>query len=171
MTRKLCAVCRAIAATVIFWGCAQSREVSTPSGPPRGMPAHERLPLLDTIPICVIRGDSLDLVSAVIVRETGDTLVDGVPFSQRYANVSPPYAASAAWFAENQPINFGGRWYYGGNHPPQTISRDLLALVGHYSDVPIYAEMGDSLPEILYVPIRPGCVFQSYIGIQSGPGL
>lgn len=143
-------------------GCMQSTVPAQPNA------AQQIVEQADSVSICVIERDTLQMIRAAIVGDK-DTIVSGTPFSQRYPAVSPPYATGASWFSQNHPIRRNGRWYYGGNHPQQIISVELLERIGHHNGVPIFSEVGDSIPEIIYVPIRPGCVFQSYIGIHSRP--
>lgn len=40
-----------------------------------------------------------------------------------------------------------------------------LARVGEYGGVPLFVDVGDPArpPEIVYVPVRPGCEFQAYM--------
>lgn len=120
-------------------------------------------------PLCVLEHGLLRDVIVEIVPDNGDTLVDGRRFSDVFPTNSPPYATGALWFIRNGPLRFKRRLYHGGNHPPQVIASNLLQNVGSYEGVPLFAEAGDSIPEIIYIPLRPGCVFQSYIGIQLGP--
>lgn len=157
------------AALMIAVSCTQTPGVNTDPVP--GNSAQVIVPAADSVAICVIERDTLRMIRAAIVWETKDTVVAGMPFAERYPATSPPYATGATWFAQNHPIRFQNRWYYGGNHPPQIISIELLARIGHHYGVPIFSEVGDSVPEIIYVPLRPGCVFQSYIGIHSRPDI
>jgi hypothetical protein len=120
------------------------------------------------LPICVVDHDSLLMVRAMIVPGTNDTIVGDRKFSDLYPTVSPPYATGSDWHRNNASILFRGRRYHGGNHPPQAIQPELLHHVGAHNNVPIFVEVGDTLPEILYLPVQPGCIFQSYIGIHSG---
>jgi hypothetical protein len=34
--------------------------------------------------------------------------------------------------------------------------------VGDHMGVPVFAEMGQTRPDVIYVPVRPGCEFQPY---------
>lgn len=157
------------AALVLGSGCVQIPPVNTSTARAQVNTTQPVGPPGDSVSICVIERDTLRLVRAVIVRETRDTIVAGRPFAEVYPPVSPPYASGSTWFSQNEPIRLKSRWYYGGNHPPQRISPELLEPIGHHHGVPYFAEAGDTIPEIIYVPVRPGCVFQSYIGIQTRP--
>jgi hypothetical protein len=124
---------------------------------------------VNDISICVVDHDSLLMVQAAILPGTNDTVVGGRKFSDLYPAVSPPYATGSDWYPRNASILFRGSRYHGVDHPPQAIRSELLQHVGDHEKVPIFVEVGDTLPEILYLPVRPGCIFQSYIGIHSGP--
>lgn len=118
--------------------------------------------------ICVVDHGSLRVVQAAILPATNDTMVGNRKFSDLFPTVSPPYATGSDWYPRNASILFSGRRYHGVDHPPQLIQPELLQHVGAHENVPIFVEVGDTLPEILYLPVRPGCIFQSYIGIHSG---
>jgi hypothetical protein len=123
----------------------------------------------DTIQICVVEGRTLRLIRAVHRPETGDTLVDGISFSQRYPAHAPPYAQGAAWFERQSPIRLGG-WLYEASTPARFIDAELLRPLNlHHLDTPLFAAADDPLPEIIYIPVRPGCIFQSYVGLRFGP--
>lgn len=151
----------AIVISVVTVGCGgrTTGNHTTTGGGFRAQPTND-------VSICVVDHDSLLVVRAAIVPGSNDTLAGDRKFSDLFPTVSPPYATGSDWYPRNRSILFRERRYYGGNHPPQAIEPELLQRVGDHEKVPIFSEVGDTLPETLYLPVRPGCIFQSYIGIQ-----
>jgi hypothetical protein len=37
-----------------------------------------------------------------------------------------------------------------------------VARAGDFQGVPIFAEAGQARPDVIYLPVRPGCEFQPY---------
>lgn len=79
------------------------------------------------------------------------------------------YAEGAPWFTNHERIILRGRGYYGGDYPERHIDPDLLYQVGSRESVPLFAEKGDTVPATIYVPVRIGCIFLTYGGIDAGP--
>jgi hypothetical protein len=131
----------------------------------------EHMAAQDTLQICVIEGHTLRLIRAVHRPEAGDTLVDGLPFSERYPPHAPPYAQGALWFQRQSPIRLGG-WLYEASTPGRFIAPELLRPlnVSHF-ETPLFAGADDTLPATIYIPVRPGCIFQSYLGLRFGPAV
>jgi hypothetical protein len=125
----------------------------------------------DTFQVCVVEGHSLRLIRAVHGPGAGDTLVGGRPFSERYPAHAPPYAQGATWFQHHTPIRLGG-WLYEASTPGRFIAPELLRPlnVSHF-ETPLFAAADDTLPAIIYIPVRPGCIFHSYLGIRLGPAV
>jgi len=73
------------------------------------------------------------------------------------------YAESAPWFINNEPLPFMGRRYvkYG---LPRVLGTTDVHGVGTINGVPMFAEHAANAdhPEVIYVPVRPGCEFQPY---------
>jgi len=118
--------------------------------------------------VCVVQGDSLRLLPATHSLGSGDTLVSGVAFRRAYPETYPPYIERAAWYQAHQPIQYGGRRYV-ANHPPQTISPELLRFISRYEGVPVFRAADDrsTPPLYIYLPVRPGCVFQPFTAASS----
>lgn len=128
--------------------------------PARGAPSAGA----DSVRVCVLVGDSLREVPAAVDAATGDTLVGG---GQRFRDAHPSgtgYAESAEWYIASSPMVLGGRRYekFG---LPRVARPELLAPAGRHEGVPLFAEAGAAArpPEVYYVPVRPGCVFQPYL--------
>jgi hypothetical protein len=95
---------------------------------------------------------------------TGDTLVEG---GRRFRDAYPAgegYAAGVNWYIAHSPMVVGGRRYekFG---LLRVLQPGLLAPAGRHEGVPLFAEAGAAArpPEVYYVPVRPGCVFQPYM--------
>jgi hypothetical protein len=94
--------------------------------------------------------------------QTGDTTVDGRPFSEVFPPDPPGYAAAAPWMVLNEPIRLRGNRYvkYG---QPRVLGPGEVERAGEYQGTPLFREAGESGdPVILYIPVLPGCVFQPY---------
>jgi len=104
-----------------------------------------------------------------VTRSTnGDALADGVPFGNAYPSSYPPYVATAPWYVTGEFVRFGQR-VYGRNDPPQEIASELLRFVGRYRGVPVFKVADEETvpPTIIYLPVRPGCVFQPLSAVEG----
>jgi hypothetical protein len=45
---------------------------------------------------------------------------------------------------------------------PRVLGVNEVTRMGEFQGVPLFAEAGQSRPEVVYVPVRPGCEFQPY---------
>jgi hypothetical protein len=128
-----------------------------PPPPPPPNPMRE-------IRVCVVENGALREVTAMYNTQTGDTTVNG----QRIP-ATTGYAAGAAWFINNEAITVMNRRYvrYG---LPRVLGVNEVSRVGEYQGVSLFAEAGAAgTPEVLYVPVRPGCEFQPYqLEIKAG---
>jgi hypothetical protein len=117
-----------------------------------------------TVRICVVEGGALTEVEARYNQNTGDTTtMDGRRFGEAYPT-GAQYAASAPWYINNEPVTFNGRRYvkYG---LPRVLGTTEITRAGELQGVPVFAETGGATPpEVIYVPVRPGCEFQPYQG-------
>jgi hypothetical protein len=117
-------------------------------------------PALQTIRVCAIEDGALQEVLAQYNPVTGDTLVNGRLFRTAHPT-GPQYADGAVWYAENQPITLRGLRYVKYGLPRVLGVLDLVPLA-EYRGLRVFAEAGASNPEVVYVPVRPGCEFQPY---------
>jgi len=73
------------------------------------------------------------------------------------------YAESATWFVNSEPVTFMGRRYvkYG---LPRVLGTGDVHAAGTVQGVTVFAEHAANAehPEVIYVPVRPGCEFQPY---------
>ena len=59
------------------------------------------------------------------------------------------------WYTGDGPIHFDGRrWFLNGAR--RVVSQELLRRVGSLGRVPVYAESGSGIPDVLYVAVGPG---------------
>jgi hypothetical protein len=112
------------------------------------------------IQVCVVQDGNLTNVSVQYNPTTGDTTVNGQPFATAHPT-GAQYAANAPWYIENQPLVFQRRRLvkYG---LPRVLGVTEVTRVGEYMGVPLFAEPGQTRPDVVYVPVRPGCEFQPY---------
>ncbi|MBW3571943.1 MAG: hypothetical protein KY467_12640, partial [Gemmatimonadetes bacterium] len=79
------------------------------------------------------------------------------------------YAAGATWYINNEPIMVNGRRYvrYG---LPRVLGVNEVTRTAEYQGVPVFVEAGaQGTPEVLYIPVRPGCEFQPYqLEVKAG---
>jgi hypothetical protein len=143
------------------------------SYPPAPAPARSNLPGVDQLDrvrgqVCVVVGDSIRMITVTRSPTTGDTLADGVPFMDAHPASNPPYA-DEAWYRAHEPVRFAGH-PYARNHPPQEIPGRLLRLAGKYEGISIFKAMDERAnpPSYIYLPLRPGCVFQPLSIVTSG---
>ncbi len=128
---------------------------------------EERPPAAGTATtLCLSTGDGIE----VVLTPAGDTLVgpSRTPMSELRPAVvlAGVYAANLMWFESGEPITFEQRSY---DRSGVAVGLDCgdIRQVGEHLAVPVFALGTDgALPEILYVPVRPG-VWQPY---ARGPG-
>jgi hypothetical protein len=128
-------------------------------------PAMQVTPVRE-IRVCVVENGMLREMTASYNVQTGDTTVNGQPFSRM---PTAGYAAGAAWFIDNEAITVMDRRYvrYG---LPRVLGVNEVSRTAEYQGVPVFAEAGAAgTPEVLYVPVRPGCEFQPYqLEVKAG---
>jgi hypothetical protein len=115
-----------------------------------------------------VQGGALTEVTARYNTASGDTTYQGRPFSQAFP-ATTGYAAGATWYINNEPITVNGRRYvrYG---LPRVLGVSEVTRSADYQGVTVFAEAGATgTPEVLYVPVRPGCEFQPYqLEVKAG---
>jgi hypothetical protein len=128
-------------------------EVITPPPPP---PAG---PTMTDIQVCVVQDGNLVNVPAQY-SSAGDTTVNGQPFGTVHP-MGAQYAGNATWYINNEPVMFQNRRFvkYG---LPRVLGVNEVTRVGEFQGVSLFAETGQTRPDVVYVPVRPGCEFQPY---------
>jgi hypothetical protein len=130
-----------------------------PPPPPPPPPAPET-PQTQDIQVCVLQNGQLANVTATYNTTRGDTTVNEQPFATVFP-VTGEYAANATWFINNTPITFQNRRFvkYG---LPRVLGVGEVTGVGEFQGTPVFAEAGQTRPDVVYVLVRPGCEFQPY---------
>lgn len=115
--------------------------------------------------VCVLSAGHLREVEVRYDVTTGDSATaQGRPFSEAYP-VDSSYAAVHRWFVEGEMLPIAGREFplekYG---LPRLIRVHEVERFGVYRGVPVFVEAGTaaSVPDVVYLPVRPGCEFQPY---------
>ncbi len=129
--------------------------------PPPVIETPPAAPIMQEIQVCVLQQDgSLANVPAMYNPTAGDTTVNGQPFATAYP-MNAMYAANATWFINNEPVMFQNRRFvkYG---LPRVLGVNEVTRVGDFQGVPVFAEAGQTRPDVIYVPVRSGCEFQPY---------
>ncbi len=149
-----------VTALSAFAACATGTAARDDAPPPPPEPASASPPIQRAISVCRVEGGQLVQSTATIDVATGDTTwaPPGEP-----AGTPASYAAGTPWFIRNEPITVAGSSYvkYG---TPRVVPGEDLVRAGEFGGVPLFTD--DPLPrppEVLYVPFRPGCVFQLYM--------
>jgi hypothetical protein len=117
---------------------------------------------VDPVTYCVVRNGRLEWVE-VEISFKGDTVWRGTPIAQAFPTDST-YALNAAWYRDNEPIAVGaGRYVKYGL--PRILTPTDVEPVADYHGVTVFAEpdMDPRRPEVIYLPVRPGCELQPYM--------
>ncbi|HEX2188599.1 MAG TPA: hypothetical protein VHG51_06850, partial [Longimicrobiaceae bacterium] len=126
--------------------------------PPPPPPAP---PAVQTIRVCVVEGTALREVDATYDPATGDTMAAGRPFAAAHP-AAAGYAAGATWYVDNEPVQFMNRRYVKFGLPRVVAPADV-ARIGEHRGVGVFADASATgAPDVVYVPVRPGCEFQPY---------
>jgi hypothetical protein len=137
--------------------------VVAPPPPPEPMPVPTPEPVeqVNTINVCVIDNGQLREVQAQYNVTRGDTTVNGTPFSSAFPATSG-YAAGATWYINSDAITIGNQRYVKFGLP-RVVGVSDVTRIGEYQGVGVFAEPGATrTPDIIYIPVRPGCEFQPY---------
>jgi hypothetical protein len=133
--------------------------VVPPVAPPPPPP-----PVVETqaIRVCVVEGTGLREVEAMYNPATGDTMVAGQPFATAFPATTPTYAAGATWYINNEPVQFQNRRYVRFGLPRVVAPTDV-ARIGEYQGTSVFGDAtATGTPDVIYIPVRPGCEFQPY---------
>jgi hypothetical protein len=133
---------------------AETRPVRTP--PPLSSPIIE-----PWVNYCFVRDGRLESVTADLLAG-GDTVYGGMPISKAFPTDST-YALNAGWYRDSEPIAFArGRYVKYGL--PRILGTTDVVPTGTFRGVTLFVEAGMSRvrPEVIYIPVQPGCEFQPY---------
>jgi hypothetical protein len=111
---------------------------------------------------CVVQNGALSSVTAQYNPASGDTTYNGQPIGTAFP-ATEGYAGGATWYINSEPVTFNGRRYvkYG---LPRVLGTTEVTSVGTNQGVSVFAEPSANAqrPDVIYVPVRPGCEFQPY---------
>ncbi len=148
----------------LMFGMAEPPMVAvTPPPMPPEVPMAPTPPADDvrSIRVCVVEGGMLREVEAMYDATRGDTTAMGRPFGQAYPSMTG-YAAGAPWYINNDAMDFGGSRYVKFGLP-RVVGVTEVARLGEFQGVSVFAEPGATgTPDVVYVPVRPGCEVQAY---------
>jgi hypothetical protein len=89
-------------------------------------------------------------------------LRDGATYRPLASGIPRAYAAAAEWFRSGEEIRQYGRRYR-KHGPLRAVPEASLTLGAPHQGVPVFLDRRDTeRPAVLYIPVRPGCVFQPY---------
>jgi hypothetical protein len=159
-----------VAALALGGACAHKPSVAPTPAPPPPPSAAERYAALPDTAVCVVdrttrRG--LRLLEGKVESE-GHVVVLVSGRIQKLESLHPVtaaagYAARESWAISGDPLNVQGRRYEKVG-PERLIPYDQLQRADDYRAVPLFADPKDPAPpRALYLPLRPGCVFQPYV--------
>ena len=138
--------------------------------PPPPPPAPAPMPEMRSVRVCVVEGGQLREVDAMVDPATADTTVDGRRFSDVYPSTIG-YAGGQDFFIRNEPITVN-RTRYVKFGLTRIVPASALAPAGTYQGVTVFRDAsGTGTPEVLYVPVRSGCEFQTYQREQAVRGV
>ena len=120
-------------------------------------------PLWRELRVCVMEEGMPRHVQMLYNPMTGDSVIDGRPFAEVHP-VTPAFAADKDWYVQNELVVLDGRRFVKYGRTRILGPGRVVPLGTAYRGVPVYTEAGDhAFPAaVLYVPVRPGCEFQSY---------
>jgi hypothetical protein len=129
--------------------------------PPAVLPPPPAAPEMQAIRVCVVEGTALREVEAMYNPATGDTMVAGQAFAMAYPATSG-YAAGGTWYINNEPVTINGRRYVKFGLP-RVVGVNEVTRTGEYQGVGVFTESSATgTPDVVYIPVRPGCEFQPY---------
>jgi hypothetical protein len=158
---------RSLGAVTLLW-IAVSPAACAGGLPGSGAPPARWEALSDTT-LCVVDRTSSTGLTNLPARVESDgrvVLLENrriVPVEQVHpVSLLAGYAGREPWVSSAAPVTHAGRRYVhtGGE---RRVPIDLLRRVGDHQGVPLFASPEEATPEAVYVPLRPGCVFQAYV--------
>ena len=165
---KFAVTTRLVAGLKFSFGGRAPAPVFVPAPAPAPMPAPA--PEMQTVRVCVVDAGDLREVQATVNPTTGDTLVNGRPFEAVYP-ATVGYAGGQDFFIRNQPITVN-RTRYVKFGLTRIVPADALVRAGEFQGVPAFRDRNATgTAEVLYVPVRPGCEFQTYQREQAVRGV
>lgn len=153
-------------ALVVLGACSRATSAEGPAAPA----PEDRYASLPDATVCVVdrttrRGlrelrAKQDADGTLLLRVGDEVLtleqIHPVGIVAGYAGVEP-------WYRSDEPITLQGQRYR-KLEAERRIPIDQLEQSAEYRAIPVFAAPGDAPPpEAVYVPVRPGCIFQAYV--------
>ncbi|HEU4457247.1 MAG TPA: hypothetical protein VFR81_29530 [Longimicrobium sp.] len=168
--------CLAAALSILACGKpAAPADVPAPAPSPAPLPVETAAPPAgQPVEICVLKDGEIATVAGTYFPETGDTLVEGRPWREALPADSP-YVAGAGWYVTGEMLPIPGREY-----PLEKYGLSRILAPGElqrygtsHRGAPLFVEAGDTseVADIVYVFVRPGCEFQTYMQVYSVGGV
>lgn len=159
----------AVAALGLAMGACAGNRPPEPAAPTEPS-AAERYEALPDTSVCVVdRTTSRGLRNLAAKREADGRVVLLVSGKMRSLEDLHPvgvvagYAGRESWVAGSEPIPVQGRRYVrvGGE---RRVPIEALQQLGEHQAIPVFSDPKDTTPpRAVYVPLRPGCVFQAFV--------
>lgn len=122
--------------------------------------------------LCVMTEHGIQVLEAQLDTATGDTLVQGRSYRELHQTGSPPYTEHGQTFRADRAVVVRGSRLV-ANRPEQVLTPMQVGYLERYTEVggvPVFTERGHvTPPTVIYVPVRPGCVFQSFQRVEAYP--
>ena len=160
----------AVAGTALAGACASNSPVTARPEPARTPSAAEQYAALADTSVCVVDRTTRRGLRPLAAKVEPDGKVV-VLVAERVVGLdelhpvqaAAGYAANEHWVTAGEPINLLDRRYEKVG-PERLIAFDQLERAGEFRAVPVFADPSDPAPpRAVYLPMRPGCVFQAYV--------
>jgi hypothetical protein len=154
--------------TLALPGCGLFRSAPPPPAPPAPAP---HAVLTDTT-VCVVDRTTreglrsmraqVDGLGRIVVPMEGGL----VPLEELHrVEAAMGYAGREDWLVQRSPIPFREMTFV-AYESERRIPADQLRRVGAHRGIPLFGDPAEASPVVLYVPTRPGCIFQPYLWDQ-----
>lgn len=148
-------------------GEAVPAPVFVPAPAPAPEPMRQEM---TPVRVCVVEAGELREVDAMVNPATGDTMVNQRRFGDVYPGTTG-YAAGQDFFIRNEAITLN-RTRYVRFGLTRIVPANALTRAGEYQGVPVFRDRTSTgTAEVLYVPVRTGCEFQTYQREQAVRGV
>jgi hypothetical protein len=160
----------AVAATALVGACASNAPVAVQPEPAQPPSAAERYATLPDTSVCVVDRTTRRGLRPLAAKVDPDGKVV-VLVAERVLGLdelhpveaAAGYAANEHWVTVGEPINLLDRRYEKVG-PERLIPLEQLERAGEFRAIPVFADPSDPAPpRAVYLPMRPGCVFQAYV--------
>lgn len=160
----------AVLALVSTGACARNPATAPRPVPPPAPAAAEQYASLPDTAVCIVdRTTRRGLRSlSARVEPDGQVVVLIAGQLEKLSDLHPielaaGYAAREPWVTSGEPITVQGRPYEKVG-PERRIPLEQVERSDEYRTILVFSDPNDPAPpRALYIPLRPGCVFQAYV--------